>query len=167
METSKIFSLILFAVLVSWGIYFVIKMKKKENQDLKLRQKKLKEIKEKEQNYRENLENNNPDEYQKLLEDEKKINDKKILKNKLYSKVRIGVIIFAIPHLLAEVVFSELGQPVYGPAFNLGISLIFLKNQIFKKNKTYDNPILQGMIISFNVFVIRFVLGFLIAFYQA
>ena len=83
METSKIFSLILFAVLVSWGIYFVIKMKKKENQDLKLRQKKLKEIKEKEQNYRENLENNNPDEYQKLLEDEKKINDKKILKNKL------------------------------------------------------------------------------------
>ena len=167
METSKIFILILIAVLIPGGIYFFIKMKKKENRDLILRQKKLNEIKQKEQNHREDLENNNPDEYQKLLEDEKKIKKEEQLKNKLYGKARTGLNLFAILHLLAEVVFSELGQPVYGPAFNLGVSLIFLKNQIIKKNKTYDNPILQGMIISFNVFVIRFVLGFLIAFYQA
>lgn len=157
MESNKLIALVLFCLMLTGGIYFFIIMKKREKEQLiKLKEKKQNEVKE-----REELKEKNPEKFKEIIKNQEKKKEEEIIKDKLYKKARIGAFLFAIPHLLFEIVFSELGQPVYGPAINLGIALIIIKNLIFKRNMKNKNPGIQGFLIALTVFIARVIFGVL------
>lgn len=156
METRKIIVLIVIILLIILIGYYVNYINKKNKKDLEL----LEKSRRNEELKREELKENNPKEYKRLLND----NEERKKKNKLWKDTRVGVFIFMGIHLFIEILFSEgigTGQPNPGVTvgFNYVISRYFIKRSIFKKNKIIDKPILYGIGISLIVFCFRFLLG--------
>tara|TARA_B100001093_G_scaffold156106_1_gene148725 strand:+ start:1525 stop:1836 length:312 start_codon:yes stop_codon:yes gene_type:complete len=85
--------------------------------------------------------------------------------DEVWKKSRIGLFIFAFPHLIFEQIMSELsetgGNFSISVLINFYVSRYFIKKKIYKDNKIIDNPIFYGLGISLIVFCIRVLLGFL------
>lgn len=159
MKTTGILISVLLLLGLGGLIYFL--MRKQKDSLKKTEMERNKKVSE-----REDLKISDPLEYEKLVkedEERKRINkDRK----QLWKRVRVGLIIFLIPHLIFEILLSDssglTSNNMYVPlGINFGFSSFFIRNQIFKKHKNIDNPILYGLGISMIVFSIRVVLGFL------
>lgn len=151
MDQSKIRGLVLLITLIAITVYVFFYFQKQNKKDRLI----IEKEKEKKRKELEEFKLSKPKEYAEL--EEKKA--QKSQQKKLYNRARLGALIFVVPHFLFEAMFSELGQPTYGPAINLGITLIILRNRIISNNKKYDNPLVQGLIVSSLVFLVRVILG--------
>lgn len=156
METKKIIVLIVIILLIVIIGFYINYINKKNKKDLEV----LKNRRRNEELKREELKENNPEEYERLLNE----NEENKKKNKLWKDTRVGVFIFMGVHLIIEILFSEgvgTGQP--NPGVTVGVNYVisryFIKRSIFKKNRIIDKPILYGIGISLIVFCFRFLLG--------
>lgn len=158
METKKIIVLIVIILLIIFiGLYIVYINKKSKE-----RNKQFEERKSNEKIKRQKIKEENPEEFERILEKESESKRK----SKLWKDTRVGLFIFMGIHLIIEVVFSEgvgTSQPNPGVSvgFNYVISRYFIKKNIFKKNKIIDNPLMYGIGISLIVFCVRLLLGVL------
>lgn len=159
MDSGKIIALFILIIVITAIIIAIINTRKNS--------KKINELRNKELRKKENFKINNPEKYEQLAQIEQKKKDSDSSKKRMFSKARNGVIIFAIAQLFFEIFMNgstqqnNIGIPV---AVNAFITIFILRSQIFKKNKVFVNPLLQGLIISIVVFVIRVILGLIFEF---
>jgi Flp pilus assembly protein TadB len=159
MDSGKIIALFILIIVITAIIIAIINTRKNS--------KKINELRNKELRKKEHFKINNPEKYEQLAQIEQKKKDSDSSKKRMFSKARNGVIIFAIAQLFLEIIMNvstqqnNIGIPV---AVNAFITIFILRSQIFKKNKVFVNPLLQGLIISIVVFVIRVILGLIFEF---
>ena len=149
METKKIIVLIVIIILIFIIGYYLNYIEQKRR-DEKLKREELKE--------------NNLEEYERILKKEENESKERREKNKLWKDTRVGLFIFMGIHLIIEVVLgggvgTSQPNPGVSVVFNFVISRYFIKRSIFKKNKIIDKPIIYGIGISLIVFCFRFLLG--------
>lgn len=159
MESKKIIVLIVIILLILFLGLFVVYINRKSKERIKHNE----ERKSEDKINREKMKEENPEEFEKILEKESE--NKR--KNKLWKDTRVGLFIFVGIHLIIEVIFSEgvgTGQPNPGVSvgFNYVISRYFIRRNIFNKNKKIDNPLIYGIGISLIVFCVRLLFGVLL-----
>ena len=148
--------------------YFIYKLTKKSRDKGKQLMVENYEKKRRMEEEMETLKNDNPSEFERIKNELKEKEDRESLKDKLWKKSRIGLWILVLPHLIFEILVSELDNSKMGGNFqfsvimNFFISRWYIKSQIYDKGKVVENPILYGIGIGLIVFCIRLLLGFLV-----
>lgn len=141
-------------------IYFVTKKQKLNLRNLQ-KERELQHLE------KDELKISDPVKYEMLVKEEEERKNLKREREKLWKNVRIGLLIFLVPHFFFEIYISDISgvttnNPYLPLGINYGISSLFIRYQIFKKRKSIREPIFYGLGVSMIVFCIRLVLGFLL-----
>ena len=157
METLRLIIPLIFFLLMGYIIFVLVK---KQNKKLT----EIQDDRKRESLVKEELKNSNKEEYDRILQEE---DEKKRIKNekdKTWKEPRNGLIIFGVIQLIIEIslsIFTETegNNHLLAVGVNYAFSQLYIKNQIYKKNKIIDRPVLFGLGVSMIIFCIRLILG--------